>query len=65
MLIGRKFTVIPAFSYGFERGGAERTGTRMEGICIYVHPEGRFATLEFDFSKGKLREAFGLEELRG
>lgn len=61
--LGKEIRVIPAFSYGFERGGTERTGKRMKGKCIYVHPKGRFVVLEFTFKAGRLREAFTMEEM--
>lgn len=35
----------------------------MKGRVVYVHPEGRFATLEFQGVNGKLRESFWPEEL--
>ena len=29
-----------------------------EGTVVYVHPEGRFYTLEFNFPKGRFRESY-------
>lgn len=67
-IIGRKFRVVPAFTYGHERAGAQSMGVPMTGTCIYDHPEGRYAVLEFPIRHGKtitahLREAFHLKEL--
>ena len=32
--------------------------TPMEGKVIYIHPEGRFYTVEFSVRGGKVRECF-------
>ena len=29
-----------------------------KGVVVYVHPRGRFYTVEFDFAEGKLRENY-------
>lgn len=36
----------------------------MTGKCVYIHPKGRFVTLEFPVLGGKLRECFRPEEVR-
>lgn len=40
--------------------GQKRTG---EGTVVFVHPQGRFATLEFQGVHGKFRETFAPEQL--
>lgn len=35
----------------------------MRGRVVYVHPEGRYATLEFEGVNGKFRECFTPKEL--
>ena len=35
----------------------------MVGRVVYIHPEGRYAVLEFHGQKGNSREAFYLEQL--
>ena len=42
-------------NYGMEGGGLLPAE---EGTVVYVHPEGRFYTVEFTFPKGKFREAY-------
>lgn len=64
-IIGQKFRVMPAFTYSKEPGKKSMAGKRMTGKCVYVHPNGRFAVLEFAFKSGEvLREAFRPEDLR-
>lgn len=43
--------------YGMEGGS---TLPAEEGTVVYVHPEGRFYTLEFRFPKGRFRESYWL-----
>lgn len=63
-IIGQKFRIMPAFTYSKEPGKKGISGKKMTGTCVYVHPKGRFAVLEFDTKIGeKLRECFRLEEL--
>ena len=45
-------------NYGMEGGGLLPAE---EGTVVYVHPEGRFYTVEFTFPKGKFREAYLLQ----
>ena len=64
-IIGQKFRVMPAFTYSKEPGKKGISGKKMTGTCVYVHPNGRFAVLEFAFKIGEvLREAFRPEDLR-
>jgi hypothetical protein len=56
--INQKYRVKPVFSVA--QKGKPRT---MEGRVVYVHPEGRYAVLEFEGPKGKVRESFWPENL--
>ena len=42
---------------------SEKVRPMIQGKVIYVHPEGRFATLEFEGVCGKFRECYYPEEL--
>ena len=44
-------------NYGMEGGGLLPAE---EGTVVYVHPEGRFYTVEFTFPKGRFRESYWL-----
>ncbi len=41
----------------------EKTRPKIRGTVIYVHPNGRYATLEFQGIKGKFRECYYPEQL--
>ena len=41
----------------------EKVRPKIQGRVIYVHPQGRFATLEFQGVHGTFRECFYPEEL--
>lgn len=61
--IGNKYRVMPSFTYGKDPGKSN-TGKRLTGTVVYVHPNGRYAVLEFKTKSGeKLRECFWSEEL--
>jgi len=36
-----------------------------KGVCVYIHPERRFYTLEFDLPGGKIREDYAFQYRRG
>lgn len=38
-------------------------GETLSGKCVFVHPEGRFVTLEFPVRGGVIRECFKPEEV--
>ena len=38
-------------------------GETLSGKCVFVHPEGRFVTLEFPVRGGAIRECFKPEEV--
>ncbi len=40
------------------RGGNTKTHEYAEGTVVYIHPKGRFYTLEFTFQAGTFRESF-------
>lgn len=54
----QKYRVKPVFTKG-ESDAAKI----MVGRVVYVHPEGRYAVLEFEGTKGNPREAFWPEDL--
>lgn len=56
--VGQKFRVRPEFSRG-----PLGTDSSQTGKVVYVHPEGRYAVLEFKGVHGKPREAFSLWDL--
>ncbi len=58
MKIGQKFRVQPAFCTTEKNGVGKQWGT-----ITWIHPEGRFALLEFEGIHGKPRECFSLFEL--
>ena len=35
------------------------------GVCVYIHPERRFYTLEFNLPGGKVREDFAFKYRKG
>ena len=54
----QKYRVIPAFS----KTKIEECKS-MVGRVVYIHPEGRYAVLEFEGTGGKAKEAFPLGQL--
>ena len=56
--VGQKYTVRPAFG----RMTVDKSSEQI-GQVVYVHPEGRYAVLEFDGVDGRPRECFWTEEL--
>lgn len=62
MIPGKCYRVMPEFTRGKDRAGTDN-GQWMWGRCVWVHPKGRFALLEFEFPGGTLRECFRREEL--
>ena len=58
-MIGLVFRVTPVAAIPDARNHRKP----MKGKVVYVHPTGRFATLEFKGVKGNFREPFRLEEL--
>ena len=39
-------------------GGVSTTIRKMEGEVIFVHPKGRFHTVEFEYGRGKLKVTY-------
>ena len=64
MIVGKSYLVLPEFTRGKERAG-ESDGQRMWGRCVWVHPKGRFAVLDFGVYGVSIRESFFPEELTG
>ena len=57
--VGQKFRVQPAFT----KGPVGMENTSKTGTVVYVHPQGRYAVLEFKGVHGKAREGFSLWDL--
>ena len=60
MQLGECYRVIPEAAIP----DARNHRNRMWGTVIYVHPKGRFVTLEFQGVHGSFRESFFPEDLR-
>ena len=58
MIVGAVYRVRPVFAKA--KDGLEPI---REGVCVAVHPKGRFAVLEFDGVWGKVRECFWPDEV--
>lgn len=60
--VGQKVTRYPETF--FEREGERNTPKRpMQGVVVYIHPEGRFHIVEFELRGGKVQESFqGVED---
>lgn len=57
MRIGQKVTRWPVgFCERSEEGN--KTPKPLKGTVIYIHPKGRFHTVEFELRGGKIRESF-------
>ena len=41
--------------------GNQRKENRLAGTVVYIHPKGRFYTLEFHLPHGSFRESFPME----
>jgi hypothetical protein len=57
MEVGDKVVRYPTESVDFER---ERSHVKkaMSGRVVYIHPKGRFHTVEFETPFGRFRESF-------
>ena len=58
MELNQKYRVTPAFT----KTNVEACKS-MVGRVVYIHPEGRYAVLEFEGPGGKSRESFPLDQL--
>ncbi|MBR4291694.1 MAG: hypothetical protein IKT52_13820 [Oscillospiraceae bacterium] len=58
-MIGTVFRVTPAAAIPDQKNHR----SPMKGKVVYVHPQGRFAVLEFKGVWGNFRESFPLEQL--
>lgn len=54
----QKYRTTPAFT----KTNVEACKS-MVGWVVYIHPEGRYAVLEFEGPGGKSRESFSLDQL--
>ena len=60
-IVGRKFRVVPEFMRP-KAGVTQETIKPIPGRVVWVHPQNRYAVLQFDFSE-PIRECFTLQEL--
>ena len=61
MQVGEVYRVpLDSVAWIDKQNGQKKMG---EGTVVFVHPKGRFATLEFQGVNGKFREAFRPEQL--
>ncbi len=56
--VGQKYMVRPAFA----RMSVEKTNEQI-GQVVYIHPQKRYAVLEFEGVDGNPRECYHLDEL--
>ena len=61
-IIGRKFRVPLVSTAPKERAGPAVEIPMATGTCVWVHPKGRYAILEFP-KCGNIRESYTLKEL--
>lgn len=61
-IVGKKFCLVPEFMLPKQEYKAESVRP-VTGTCVWVHPKGRYAVLEFGFSE-PVRECFTLQELK-
>lgn len=59
MQIGEEYRVYSDNTQRTEKN----TKVQIQGVVIYIHPAGRYATLEFQGVRGKFRECYYPEEL--
>ena len=64
MKLGQKVTRTPlTFTDPVDRQKGEPTHRPMSGRVVYIHPLGRYHTVEFNLPLGVIRESFlGVEE---
>ena len=60
-ILGRKFRVVPEFMRPKQEGKTEPVRP-ITGTCVWVHPQNRYAVLQFDFGE-PIRECFTPQEL--
>lgn len=59
MEIGDKVIRTPITFTDPEKGGRNEPQHKpMKGTVVYIHPEGRYHTVEFELPGGKVRENF-------
>lgn len=58
MKIGQKVTRIPETFFEREEGERKKGRVKMTGTVVFIHPRGRFHTVEFKTRGGVLRESF-------
>ena len=63
MYIGQKVLRVPVTFYNTDKNGEKNNMTPLPGRVCYIHPKGRYHTVEFETRGGKVRESFqGVED---
>lgn len=58
MNIGDKVSKIPEFLLGNETSPLRQKISPQTGTVVYIHPKGRYYTVEFKIGDGKVRESY-------
>lgn len=60
MNIGDKVSRIPETVYSGSMPGEKKTKRAHTGTVVYIHPQRRYYTVEFEMNGGKVRESYSL-----
>ena len=55
--VGQKVARCP-ITFSDRENGANSPRKTMSGVVVYVHPQGRYHTVEFELWGGKVKESF-------
>lgn len=58
MKIGDKVQRMPETFGHYEETGEGKRKKMLTGTVVYIHPAGRYHTVEFEVAGGKIRESF-------
>lgn len=58
MNVGDKVTRIPHFLMGHEQSPMRETAKPLTGTVVYIHPQMRYYTVEFNLGLWKVRESY-------
>lgn len=60
MKVGDKVSRVPECLYGNDSQDIRQLRKRKfhDGTIVYIHPQGRYYTVEFDLGLGKVRESY-------
>lgn len=60
MNVGDKVSCIPDFLLGNETSPLRQKVSPQTGTVVYIHPQGRYYTVEFEMGDGKVKESYSL-----